>query len=477
LFSSSFSSKAGVDAGVDATSSENEPETTKERTGATALIFDTETTGMVRFRNPYTDPSQPDLVQLGFLMVDTSDWKIRNQGSFLVQLRDSTVGIEEGAKRVHGISEQDCSDFGIQHETVLDLFENLCSNADVIVGHNIRFDAIVMKTAFFRGRSSDNSYSEVLSSKRQICTMMESIDLCKLPPKSSSSSNKSTPYKWPSLGEAYKFVTGGDRGESGETLEGAHDALVDSEACLKVFRYLVEHGHVSVEEETPAKSPDSIASEATTAGKLTTPIATLQKTERPAVSSDDSAAAASPATEPSTDIEAANDGFDSNPEEMHNYDTPERNGGTDRSSEVEETAAHDQHSVERNGGLDRSKEIEEAAAFEYNAAENNESIDRSSEAEKTTVGSPRPFDPSSFSSDMLETGAVTNKNSSSSSPSASDQEGGFRVRGNTYEHKEMIKQLGGRWNSQSKEWVFRESQYLSKLESYEDLTIERFSDE
>jgi DNA polymerase-3 subunit epsilon len=444
LFSSSLSSKAGVDASADSTTSENEPEITKERTGATALIFDTETTGMVRFRNPYTDPSQPDLVQLGFLMVDTSDWKIRNQGSFLVQLRNSTVGIDEGAQRVHGISEQDCSDFGIQHETVLDVFENLCSSADVIVGHNIRFDAIVMKTAFFRGRSSDNSYSEVLSSKRQICTMMESIDLCKLPPKSfkSKSSSKSNPYKWPSLEEAYKFVTGGDRGESGETLEGAHDALVDSEACMKVFRYLVEHGHVSVEKEIPAKSPDLIASEANTAGEPTTPIATLPVIELPVVSSDVSVTTATPATEPLFE------------------DAPERNGGADR-----------------------SKETEEAATYGSNAAKNNKRIDLSTEAGKTAEGSPRPFDPSSFSSDMLETGSVINKNKNSSGPSPSDsdsantEKGGFRVRGNTYEHKEMIKQLGGRWNGQLKEWVFHESQYLSKLESYEDLTIERFSDE
>jgi len=279
-------------------------------------------------------------------------------------------------------------------------------------------------------------------------------------------------------------VTGGDRGESGETLEGAHDALVDSEACMKIFRYLVEHGHVSVEKETPVKSPGLIASEANTAGEPTTPISTLPVTEPPVESSDDSITTASPATEPSTDIEGTNDDFDSNPEEMSNHGTPERNGGADRSSEVEETSTYYyRRSVESNGGLDRSKEIEEAATYGYNAAENNESIDRLTEAEKTAEGSPRPFDPSSFSSDMLETGTVTNKdkNSSGPSPSASNsantEKGGFRVRGNTYEHKEMIKKLGGQWNGQSKEWVFRESQYLSKLESYEDLTIERFSDE
>ena len=53
-------------------------------------------------------------------------------------------------------------------------------------------------------------------------------DVLKLPGKYDS-------YKWPTLAEAYRHFTG-------KELEGAHDALVDSEACLVVFRGLVELG-------------------------------------------------------------------------------------------------------------------------------------------------------------------------------------------------------------------------------------------
>ena len=376
--------------------------------GPTALIFDTETTGMVRFRDPYNDPSQPDLVQLGFLMVDTSDWRIRNQGSFLVQLRESAgVGIEEGAQRVHGISDQDCSDFGIKHETAIDLFENLCSKADFLVGHNIRFDAIVMQTAFYRSQrnSEDSSFCDVLESKKQICTMIESIDLCKLPSKTHPAS-----YKWPSLAEAYKFVTGGDKGEEGKSLEGAHDALVDSEACLQIFRYLVEHGHVSLESSL-------VTTKATDLERVTETSSSLEEeSESLTVSSDDL-------------------------------------GNSVISA-----------SFDRNGDDDRSREIEEAASHHLHDEDTNEIIDPSTETETTTV-----FDPASFSSNMIETEA--------NRTSTGDNGEGFRVRGNTYAHKEMIKQLGGRWNSQGKEWVFREGRYLSKLESFDDLTIVPFSEE
>jgi hypothetical protein len=59
---------------------------------------------------------------------------------------------------------------------------------------------------------------------------------------------------------------------------------------------------------------------------------------------------------------------------------------------------------------------------------------------------------------------------------------GFRVRGNTFPHKETIKQLGGKWDGQSKEWVFFDNNYnntytkaLSELESYTDLKIVPFN--
>ena len=61
-----------------------------------ALIFDTETTGMVEFRKPPEDPSQPDLIQLGMLLVDTQDWKPRARHSLLVQLKEG-VRIDPGA--------------------------------------------------------------------------------------------------------------------------------------------------------------------------------------------------------------------------------------------------------------------------------------------------------------------------------------------------------------------------------------------
>ena len=102
-----------------------------------ALIFDTETTGMVEFRKPPEDPSQPDLIQLGMLLVETDDWTPRARSSFLVQLNEG-VRIDPGAREAHGISEEDCARYGVVPIVACSLFNQACLQSDVIVAHNLR---------------------------------------------------------------------------------------------------------------------------------------------------------------------------------------------------------------------------------------------------------------------------------------------------------------------------------------------------
>jgi len=143
----------------------------------------------------------------------------------LVKLGEG-VRIEAGAKEAHGISEEDCARYGVVPTVACSLFNQLCIQADVIVAHNMSFDRSIMLTALYRlGNKPDR-----MADKRLICTKEESTDVLKLPGKYDS-------YKWPTLAEAYRHFTG-------EELEGAHDALVDSEAALVVFRGLVELGAI-----------------------------------------------------------------------------------------------------------------------------------------------------------------------------------------------------------------------------------------
>jgi len=191
-----------------------------------ALIFDTETTGMVEFRKPPEDPSQPDLIQLGMLLIDTDDWEPRARHSFLVQLNEG-VRIDPGAREAHGISEEDCARYGIVSMVACSLFNQSCLQADIIVAHNLSFDVSIMKTALHRLGNKPHR----MDGRQMVCTKESSTDVLKLPGKYG--------YKWPTLAEAYTHYTGRE-------IEGAHDALVDSEACLAIFRGLVQEGVVEL---------------------------------------------------------------------------------------------------------------------------------------------------------------------------------------------------------------------------------------
>jgi DNA polymerase-3 subunit epsilon len=216
-------------------SDENE----KKLSPAIALIFDTETSDRVDFKLPAQDPRQPNLVQLGMMLVDTSDWKCLMKVALLI---DDVPSITPGAQNVHGISVQDCQKYGVSRNIAMELFVNACLNADILVAHNLAFDRTIMETALYRN-GCGGQHIDCMSHLQHICTMHSSTEILKLPGKYGKKS------KWPSLQESYSHFTV-DNGKS-SIIEGSHDALVDTEACLTVFRGLVEGGNVKLEDCKP----------------------------------------------------------------------------------------------------------------------------------------------------------------------------------------------------------------------------------
>ncbi len=191
-----------------------------------ALIFDTETTGMVQFRRApgARQPTRSDPARDAARRVR----RLAAHGPhlLLVQLAEG-VTIEPGAKEAHGISEEDCARYGVAPIVACSLFNQACLQADIIVAHNLSFDESIMKTALFRIGNKPHR----LDGRQHVCTKEATTDVLKLPGKYG--------YKWPTLAEAYRHYTGLE-------IEGAHDALVDTEACLQVFRGLVQQGVVDL---------------------------------------------------------------------------------------------------------------------------------------------------------------------------------------------------------------------------------------
>lgn len=175
------------------------------------LFFDTETTGKCNFKRGPSDPSQPRIVQLAALLCDDAG---REDNFLNVIIKPEGWSIPQEAAGIHGITTERALADGITMADALERFAELIAETDIVIAHNVDFDALVVSSEFIRdgGRFS-------LPSKR-FCTMKATTHICKLPGMHG--------YKWPKLSEAYRHFFGVD-------LEGAHDALSDVRACARIY--------------------------------------------------------------------------------------------------------------------------------------------------------------------------------------------------------------------------------------------------
>ena len=189
----------------------------------TALIFDTETTGLPDFKASTHAPHQPHIVQLA--------WKVYHEGVCVVSessLIDSEHESDPGAEAVHKKSMAIRKRFGLPLDHVLNRFFDDAELVDVVVAHNLQFDMRMISREAYQKYPIDETQSpwSKFNTKEGYCTMMRSVDKCQIPgPRG---------FKWPKLIEAYKTLV------DPAGFEGAHDAMVDVEACAKIYFKLTD---------------------------------------------------------------------------------------------------------------------------------------------------------------------------------------------------------------------------------------------
>lgn len=153
------------------------------------LFFDTETTGLpINWKAPVSDLNNwPRLVQLAFLFYDKNGNKITS-GDFIVKPEGFTIPTD--ASRIHGISTERAIREGESLKTVLQKFQTLINQAEVLVAHNMSFDEKIVGAEFLR-IGMHNS----ITAKNKICTMQSTTNFCAL--------NGPYGYKWPKLSELH----------------------------------------------------------------------------------------------------------------------------------------------------------------------------------------------------------------------------------------------------------------------------------
>lgn len=200
-----------------------------------ALVFDTETTGLANFGKDPVDPIQPNLVQLGALLIDLETGREYSIMDLIVY--PSSWEVPQQAALVHGISTGVAKQVGINLDSAVLPFRDLVAAADILVCHNWAFDSIIMRRA---SAMVDLAYGEEVidpfADKLNFCTMRAATPIVK---KRGKKPLHNEDYKWPKLVECMKFFFD-------EELEGAHNAIVDCRATARLLMHLVNEDLITL---------------------------------------------------------------------------------------------------------------------------------------------------------------------------------------------------------------------------------------
>lgn len=175
------------------------------------LFYDTETTGLPDWKSPSDSLEQPHIVQLAAILADQDTQKIISSMDVIV--RPEGWEISEEMTAIHGISHEQAVKVGVPEDLALHMFLKLW-NGSLRAAHNKTFDQRIIRIAIKRYAESELIQENWAEKDNHFCTMRAAQGVIG--------------GKQPKLSEAYEHFTG-------NVLEGAHNAMVDTMACMEVY--------------------------------------------------------------------------------------------------------------------------------------------------------------------------------------------------------------------------------------------------
>lgn len=200
-----------------------------------ALCYDTETSGLPLFNEPSEDPRQPHIVQLAACLVDT-ETKTTIASMDVIVRPDGWV-IPDDVAAIHGITTEYALDVGVPESTAVAMFMGLYGPGRLRIAHNESFDARIVRIALIR-HAHDATVDEHWKAGKSACTQALSTPILRLPPTPRMIAAGRLHHKSPNLGEAYRYFTG-------KELVGAHNAMVDVQACMAVYFAISERQRIA----------------------------------------------------------------------------------------------------------------------------------------------------------------------------------------------------------------------------------------
>ena len=181
------------------------------------LFVDVETDGLPNWHIILEHPDWPHIVQTAWLVSDGLG-NILRSASRIVKPIGFTI--PRDAVAVHGITTKMAQEQGTEPRTVLHVLNRGIDRTDLVVAHNLDFDAHCIDA-----ESKRFGMPCSILSKNGYCTMKNTKDLTQLGFPDNPYPNE---WKWPKLEELYRHLFGHD-------FDGAHDAGADVRACFDCF--------------------------------------------------------------------------------------------------------------------------------------------------------------------------------------------------------------------------------------------------
>lgn len=187
------------------------------------LFFDTETSGLPKFKSALNDFTQPYVMQLAAIFTDMEG---NEKASINLMINNGDIEVDTKALETHGITVEDTFNYGVSPQHALSIFAELSRKANLHVGHNLKFDIFLMDIMRVRFHPKGKKSKPIVSD--YICTMRQATPILNLPPTDKMLAAGFNKPKAPNLGECYQYFFN-------KKLEGAHDALIDVRATKEIF--------------------------------------------------------------------------------------------------------------------------------------------------------------------------------------------------------------------------------------------------
>ena len=188
-------------------------------------FIDTETTGLpINDNLPYTElDNWPHLVQVA-LIIEDDNYGILAKRNMI--LKPDGYSIPESSARIHGISNAQAIKVGEDRKHVIGFLDQVLSNSNIVIGHNVSFDLNVVKAEIIRVKGIENALFTT-KNHNVVDTMKMGMNICKIP-NLSFHTRMSQPYKYPKLDELYYKLFN-------KHFNNQHDAMADVQAAYDCY--------------------------------------------------------------------------------------------------------------------------------------------------------------------------------------------------------------------------------------------------